>query len=179
MAADSAARVCVAAIAGAHGVRGLVRLKSFTEQEEDVFAYGPLTDETGTRRFTVTPAGRSKDRLLARIEGVADRDAAEALRGTRLYLERARLPEPAADEYYHADLIGLSVEDVSGTRLGTVKAVHEFGAGPVLDIAPSAGPSFMVPFTKEAVPVVDLAGGRIAIDPPRGLIGKEANNDRA
>ena len=158
-------RVCLGAIAGAHGVRGLVRIKSFTEEPDRLTAYGPLTDETG-RSFRVTLTGQSKGQLLARIEGVGDRDAAEALKGTRLYVARAALPGLAAEEYYHADLIGLSAEDRDGRPLGRVVAVDNFGAGDVIEIEGPEGVSLILPFTKEVVPEVDLAGGRLVVAPP-------------
>lgn len=161
--------VCLGAIAGAHGVRGLVKLKSFTEVPEAVAAYGPLTDEAG-RRFRLTVKGRVKDLLLVAVEGVGDRDAAEALRGTRLYLERSRLPEPEdPEEFYVADLIGLAVENAAGERLGRVSQVSDHGAGPVLEVAPDQGPVFDLPFVRAVVPTVDLAGGRLVVVPPEPL----------
>jgi 16S rRNA processing protein RimM len=158
-------RVCLGVITGAHGVRGLVRVKSFAETPEDVAAYGPLSDEEGARAFTLTLTGRSKGALLARIEGVDDRDRAQALKGTRLYAPRAALPPPAEPEtYYHADLLGLAVEDRAGRSLGRVAAVHNFGAGDILEL--DGGGARLVPFTRRAVPVVDLEGGRLVVDPP-------------
>lgn len=171
-AAQPAARVCVAAVAGAHGVRGLVRLKAFTEVPEDCAAYGPLSNADGSRVFKVELLGRHKALLLARIEGIGDRDQAEALRGTRLYVDRAALPEPEdADEFYHADLIGLAAELRDGTVIGRVRAVYDFGAGDTLELAGTAdGKPLLVPFTLAVVPVVDLAGGRLVVDPPPGLL---------
>ncbi len=166
MAAAARERVCVGIIAGAHGVRGLVKIKSFTENPTDLAAYGPITDETGARRFEVTVTGRTKDVLLARVQGVADRDAAQALRGTHLYAARAALPELEEEEYYHADLIGLSAEDRAGRPLGKVAAVYNFGAGDILEIARPDGSLLDVPFTRAVVPVVDLAAGRLVIEPP-------------
>lgn len=160
------ARVLVGVIAAAHGVRGLVRVKSFTAEPEGVASYGEVTDERGQRRFRLTLQGQAKDGVIARIEGVADRDAAEALKGTKLFVPRDALPEIAEDdEFYQADLVGLRVETRDGRRLGRVKAVLNFGAGDVLEIEGESG-SRMLPFTKRAVPVVDLAGGRLVADPP-------------
>lgn len=159
-------RICVGAIAGAHGVRGLVRLKSFTERPEDLTAYGPLTDASGQRCFEVSLSGRARDALLARIAGVTDRDQAAALRGMRLYVARAALPEPKADEFYHADLIGLRAEATDGTVLGRVSAVHTFGGNDVLEIAPAAGETILIPFTRQAVPAIEPAAGRIVVDLP-------------
>lgn len=160
-------RLCLAAIAGAHGVRGLVRLKTFTEVPESVAAYGALSDEAGVRSFRLTVKGRTKDLLLAEIEGVRDRDAAEALRGTRLYLERSRLPEPEDPaEFYVADLIGLAVETAAGERLGRVSQVADHGAGAVLEVTPETGPAFDLPFVEAVVPTVDLAGRRLVVELP-------------
>ncbi|MGF1594260.1 MAG: ribosome maturation factor RimM [Kiloniellaceae bacterium] len=164
-------RVCLGIMVGAHGVRGLVKVKSFTEDPADVAAYGPVSDEGGQRRWRLEvtgPApGKSSDVLLARVEGVADRDAAQALHGTRLYVPRAALPAPAEEEtFYHADLIGLRVEDQEGRPLGTVKAVENYGAGDFLEIEGPAGESRLLAFTRAAVPVVDIAGGRLVAAPP-------------
>jgi len=164
---SSADRLCLAVITGAHGVRGLVRLKSFTEDPESVAAYGPLTDEAGRRQFQLQLKGRVKGVLLAALEGVTDRDAAEALRGQRLYVERAALPPPEdPEEFYHADLIGLRVETEAGDLLGEVMAVHDFGAGDLLEVAPPEGRAFYLPFTREAVPRIELAARRLVADPP-------------
>lgn len=162
--------VCVGAVAGAHGVRGLVRIKSFTERPEDIVAYGPLTDESGERCMVLTLVGRSKGQLLARVEDVADRDAAEALKGFRLYVPRAALPEPEADSFYQGDLIGLAAEYPDGRPLGQVRALHDFGAGPVLELTLAAGGSVMLPFTQAVVPLVDVGGGCLVVDPPAGLM---------
>ncbi len=165
-------RLCVGVITGAHGVRGLVRIKSFTEAPENLAAYGKLSDEAGTRSFEVSVTGRAKGALLARIEGVTDRDQAEALRGTRLHIARDALP-PLEDEeeYYVADLIGLEAVDRAGRALGRVRTVHNFGAGDVIEVEPEAGggPSRLWPFTRETVPEVDLAAGRLVIEPPEEL----------
>ncbi len=162
-------RLCVGAIAGAHGVRGLVKIKSFTEDPLDLSAYGPLTDQSGARRLQVTVTGRAKGLLIARIEGVEDREAAQALRGVQLYAARAALPEPAEEEYYHMDLIGLEAQDRGGAPLGRVVAVQNFGAGDILEIARPEGEPLLVPFTKAAVPIVDLAGGRVVLEPPEEI----------
>ena len=166
MAAAEDERLCVGVIAGAHGVRGLVKIKSFTEDPANLTAYGALTDESGARRYQVAVTGRAKGVLLARIEGVGDRDAARALSGARLYVARAALPEPEDEEYYHADLIGLAVEDRAGAPLGRVAAVQNFGAGDILEIERPDQGTLLVPFTKAAVPLVDPAGGRVVVEPP-------------
>lgn len=178
-------RVCLGVITGAHGVRGLVKVKSFTEQPEDLTRYGPLGDEAGKRQFRLTLKGRAKDALLASIEGVRDRDAAQDLRGTRLTVPRTALP--AIDEpetFYYADLEGLAVEDADGQAVGTIKAVLNHGAGDLLEILPpDGGRSLLVPFTRLAVPEIDLAGGRVVVAPPeeieaRGESGSEGKTER-
>lgn len=168
--ATSPRRVCVGVVTGAHGVRGAVRIKSFTAEPKDVAAYGPVEDETGRRRFTIELIGAAKGVMLAKLSDTADRDAAEALRGLRLYLPREALPPPDEDEYYHADLIGLDALLRDGTVLGQVRSVHDFGAGDTLEIARAEGQPVMVPFTRAVVPDVDLAAGRLVIDPPPGLL---------
>jgi 16S rRNA processing protein RimM len=163
-------RVCVGVVTGAHGVRGAVRLKSFTAEPEDVARYGPLEDERGERRFALRIVGNAKGVLIAAISGIEDRDRAEALRGSRLYLPRSALPPPEEEEYYYTDLIGLDAMLVDGTSLGTVRAVHDFGAGDTLEIARAKGAPVMVPFTRAVVPVIDLDLGRLVVDPPPGLL---------
>lgn len=168
--AEPAGRVCLGAIAGAFGVSGEVRLKSFCAAPLDIAAYGPLESEDGTRRFVLTQLRAIKGGLAARASGVGDRGQAEALRGTRLYVPRTALPDPGDDEFYHADLIGLTVIGPEGQALGRVKAVHDHGAGDLLEVASPAHPSgVLLPFTHRAVPRVDLATGRIFADPPEGL----------
>jgi 16S rRNA processing protein RimM len=160
------------AVGAPHGVRGAVRIKTFTDMPEAVAKYGALEDESGERRFTLRVTGTAKGdgMVIAQLSGVADRDAAEALRGLRLYVPRAALPAPAEDEFYHADLIGLSAELEDGAALGTIIAVHDFGAGDVIEIARDVGQPVLVPFTRAAVPVVDIAGGRVVVDLPEGLL---------
>jgi 16S rRNA processing protein RimM len=165
--------LCVGVVTGAHGIKGEVRVKSFTENPLDVAAYGPVADETGARRFALSARGQVKGTVIVGIEGVVDRDAAEALKGTRFYVERAQLPPvEAEDEFYHADLIGLSVRLIDGALFGTVTAVSDFGAGVSLEISTAALGTVMVPFTRAAVPLVDLNAGSITLDPPAGLFDK-------
>ncbi|MGQ9371939.1 ribosome maturation factor RimM [Azospirillum sp. ST 5-10] len=160
-------KVCVGQLVGPHGVRGLVRLKSFTADPQAVAAYGPLSDEAGTRRFAVSLTGSNKGLWLARIDGVATREQAEALAGVRLFVDRAALPEPEEeDEFYHADLIGLRAERADGTPFGTVKALYDFGGGDVLEVRTEAGTTELLPFTRACVPVVDVRGGRLVVEPP-------------
>ncbi|MBV8736848.1 MAG: 16S rRNA processing protein RimM [Alphaproteobacteria bacterium] len=163
-------QVCVGIITGPHGVTGAVRIKSFTERPEDIVAYGPLIDESGTRRFELRLIGAAKGVLIARLPGIDDRNRAEALRGLRLFLPRAALPTPEPEEYYHADLIGLAAELADGTPIGRVRAVHDFGAGDTLEIERQGAPPAMVPFTRAIVPIVEIEAGRLIIDPPPGLL---------
>ena len=164
------ARVCVGVIVGAQGVRGAVRVKPFTAEPDGVAAYGPVEDEAGARRFELRLVGRAKGVVIAALPGVADRDAAEALRGVRLYVSRARLPAPEEEEWYHADLLGLRAVLADGTVLGRVQAIHDFGAGDSIEIEREGAPPLLVPFTRAAVPVVDLAAGKLVVAPPEGLL---------
>ena len=158
----------VARIGAAHGVRGEVKLWSFTEDPIAVARYGSLETEDGTRRFEIESLRPAKDFLVARIAGVSDRDAAEKLTNLELFVPRERLPAiEEKDTYYHADLIGLSAVTAAGNALGTVSAVHNFGAGDILEIAPaSGGAALMLPFTETAVPKVDLKTRQIVVVPP-------------
>ena len=163
-------RVCLGVIAGAHGIKGLVRIRSFTAAPRSIGAYGPLQDESGGRRFTLDLVGERKDALIARIAGVADRNAAERLKGVRLYVRRADLPAPGTEEFYQADLVGLEATRDDGTRLGMVRAVNDFGAGASLEIEEAMGKITLVPFTTAAVPQVDVAAGKLVVVPPVELI---------
>jgi len=162
-------RICVGAIAGAFGVAGEVRLKSFCVPPEAIASYGPLLTEDGGRSFGVRLTRPVAGALGARLSGVATREEAEALRGVRLYADRAALPALPEDEFYHADLIGLAAHDPGGALLGQVRAVLNHGAGDLLELERAGGPSVLVPFTRAIVPAVDLAAGRIVVDPPEGL----------
>lgn len=162
----AADKVCVGVIGGVHGVRGIVKVKPFTADPADVAAYGPLTDKAGGRVFALRLLSMHKGQWLARLDGVDDRNAAEALRGTELFADRSSMPAAERDEFYHADLIGLSAVGTDGQVVGTVRAVHDFGAGDILEIVCPKGPALMLPFTLAAVPEIDLAGGRLVVDPP-------------
>ncbi|WIM10774.1 ribosome maturation factor RimM [Enhydrobacter sp.] len=162
----SKGRVLLGVIAAPHGVRGLVRIKSFTGDPMAVGAYGPLSDETGKKEYRVEALSAARGTVLARIEGIADRTAAEALRGLRLYVERGALPEAGEREWYEADLIGLPAIGRDGRDWGKVIAFHDFGAGPVMEVSGGV----MLPFTDEAVPEIDIEGGKVVVDPPAGLL---------
>ena len=162
-------------------MRGALRIRSFTERPEDIAAYGPLEDEAGDRAFSLTLSGRSGGHLIGRIEGIAGREEAEALGGTRLYVDRARLPAPAdEDEFYHADLLGLSAVDGEGKLRGRVTAILPAGDAPVLEIDPGGdAEALLVPFSREHVPEIDIAAGRIVIEPARepGPTAQEETDD--
>ena len=163
-------RVCIGAIAGVRGLKGEVRIKSFTADPDDVAAYGPVFTDGGERSFDIRVTARAKGQIIARLSGIDDRDAAEALKGERLYVPKSALPEAEDGAYYHADLIGLRVETAAGEKLGTVKAVHNFGAGDVIEITGAGDKDgLMVPFTAEVVPEVDIENGRIVVSPPTVL----------
>jgi 16S rRNA processing protein RimM len=166
----SGARVCVGQIGAAHGVRGEVRLRSFTSDPAAIADYGPLETEDG-RVFEIETLRPAKDHFVVRLSGIRDRDAASALANTKLYVPRERLPETAEpDEFYHADLVGLAVIDRAGTKLGTVVAIHNFGAGDLIEVrADTGGNTELVPFDTTHVPAVDIAAGKIVVDPPQGL----------
>ena len=153
--------VCVGAIAGAFGVCGEARIKSFCAEPRAIGDYGPLAAEDG-RRFSLRISREVKGGFAARLSGVATREEAEALRGTRLYAPRDRLPALPEDEFYHADLIGLEVVDTGGAVLGRVRAIHDFGAGDVVEVV--GDKELMLPFTRAAVPTIDLAAGRVVAD---------------
>ncbi|MDM7932655.1 ribosome maturation factor RimM [Tabrizicola sp.] len=160
-------RICIGAISGAFGVTGEVRLKSFCTVPEDIASYGPLWSEDGSRQFRVTLTRPVAGGLGARIAGVATKDEADALRGTSLFVDRSRLPSLPDDEFYHADLIGLDAVDTGGEVLGKVLAVHNHGAGDIIEISSIRHKSaLLLPFTKAIVPNVDLAAGRLIVDLP-------------
>jgi 16S rRNA processing protein RimM len=156
--------VCLGQIGAAHGVRGEVRLHSFTADPAAITSYGPLESDDG-RVFEIEAMRPAKDHFVVKISGVADRNAAELLKNLKLYVPRARLPEPQEpDEFYHADLIGLAVIDRAGEKLGTVVAIHNFGAGDLIEMNPaSGGKTELLPFDEIHVPVVDIAAGKIVV----------------
>ena len=163
-------RVCVAQIGAAHGIRGEVKLWSFTADPLAIKEYGPLETEDGAAQYKIESLRTAKDHLVVRFSGIDDRNAAERLTNVRLFVPRTRLPAAEADEFYHADLIGLKAIDAKGNEFGTVIAVQNFGAGDLLEIKiPNGSETVLMPFTVTTVPTVDVAGGRIVIDPPLGL----------
>ena len=159
-------RICLGAIVGVHGIRGEVKVKSFTEYAEDIDTYGPLENEDGTERFELKVNGHSKELLRVKIKGIDDRTKAESLIGTRLYAKREVLPElEGKDEFYQADLIGLEVRLADGSVAGKVVGMYNFGAGDLLEIKPKACKATeLLPFTKSYVPEINLKDGYIIVE---------------
>jgi 16S rRNA processing protein RimM len=171
------ALVCVARIGAAHGVRGAVKLWTFTEDPFAVRHYGPLSTKDGKRQFEVAQAREARDHLVATFKGVTTRDEAERLNGIELYVTREKLPATDEDEYYHADLIGLAAVTTTGDALGRVVAIHNFGAGDIIEITPPKGTTMLLPFSNAVVPEVDLAGGRVVIELPKEIEGEDRDDD--
>lgn len=165
-------RVLLGVVGAPHGVRGLVRIKSFSEDPMAIASYGALSDETGKKQYRVEALSVVKDMVLARIEGVADRTAAEALRGLRLHVERSALPATGEREWYEADLIGLAAVGRDGRDWGKVMAFHDFGAGRTMEVSGGSASrqSVMLPFNDAAVPEIDVEGGKVVVDPPAGVL---------
>lgn len=167
-------RICIAKFGAAHGVRGEIRLWPFTEDPLSVADYGPLETEDGKRRFEITHVRAAKDHLVARIKGIDSRDDAEKVNGLELYVARERLPATDADEFYHADLIGLTAFSEQNTPLGRIVAVHNFGAGDIIEIAlDNGGETKLLPFSNAVVPTVDLANRRATIVLPDEVEGED------
>jgi 16S rRNA processing protein RimM len=169
----TAQKICVAKIGAAHGVHGAVRLWTFTEDPFAVKRYGPLSTKDDTRRFEIATAREAKGHLVATLKGVTTRDEAERLNGLELYVAREKLPTTDEGEYYHADLIGLAAVTGAGEPIGRVVAIHNFGAGDIIEIAPSQGVTMLLPFTNAVVPTVDIAGGRVVVELPGEIEGDE------
>jgi len=167
------AQICVARIGAAHGVRGAVKLWTFTEDPFAVKRYGTLSTKDGARQFEVTEAREAKGHLVATLKGVTTRDEAERLNGVELYVAREKLPATEAGEYYHTDLIGLAAVTTGDAPLGRVVAIHNFGAGDIIEIAPPAGATMLLPFTNAVVPTVDLKSGRVVIELPEEIDGDD------
>jgi 16S rRNA processing protein RimM len=168
-----AAHICIARIGAAHGVRGAVKLWTFTEDPLAVKAYGPLLTKDGARSFEVATAREAKGHLVATLKGIATREEAERLNGIELYIARDKLPATDEDEYYHADLIGLAAVTSADQPLGRIIAIHNFGAGDIIEIAPPQGATMLLPFTNAMVPTVDLAAGRVVVELPQEIEGDE------
>jgi 16S rRNA processing protein RimM len=162
-------KILVGVIVGAHGIKGQVRLRTLTDQPEAIAKYKPLQDAAG-RDYGIKLVGVARDALIASIKGVTDRNGAEALQGVELFVPRTALPKAKRNEYYASDLIGLTAQDESGKLIGTVQALHDFGGGPILEIAPSQGKNFMLPFKDAFVPEVNLVQGLVIVSIPEGWL---------
>ena len=161
-----AEKILLAVIGAAHGVRGEVRVKTYTADPTALEEYGALLTSDG-RTLHLERLRPAREVVIAKFRGVDDRNAAEALNGTELFIPRDRLPPTEdVDQFYDADLLGMEAFSAAGEPLGTVVALHDFGAGDILEVAPARGPSRLVPFTKEAVPTIDLSARRLVVAPP-------------
>lgn len=166
-------KIQVGVILGAHGVRGAVRLRSLMEKPESIFGFNTVSDESGARRFALKRAGAGKDHFIVTLQGVGDRNAAEALRGVKLFVGRTALPPLKKRAYYAVDLVGLNIVDRDGKSYGSVLALHDYGAGAFLEIKPAKGPSFMLPFNDMFVPEVDLEARQATVVVPDGWLTPE------
>ena len=176
---DPEGKVCIAQIGAAHGVRGEVRVKLFSDDPQSLIQYGALETADGSRRFEIETARFAKTVYVCGIKGLRNRDEAEALNGTRLYVSRDKLPELDEEEFYHSDLLGLEARLETGDVLGTIVGIPDFGAGDLLDIVPKRGKGVYIPFTREAVPVVNIAEGYVTVIPPEGLLDDADADERA
>lgn len=183
MSAASESLTCVAIIVGAHGVHGAVKVKSFTQNPEDFSIYGPLLGEDGKIVFTPKNPRPINKAFTMRSPEITTREQAMALKGTQLFVPRKVLPEPEEDDFYYADLIGLEVKSTDGKRIGTIRSVHDFGAGDMLEIQPGKSSesqtSFFHPFTKAAVPKVDIKSGRVIIHIEEAVMGRAPTEAKA
>jgi 16S rRNA processing protein RimM len=161
--------VCVAVVAAAHGLRGVLKLRCFTERPEDVAAYGPVFDPDARRLFELQVIGPAPGGVLARAQGIEERNAAEALRGTELFVPRSALPELGPDEFYYSDLEGMEALRADGSRFGVVHGVDNFGAGDLIEVVAEDGRRLSLPFTRRTVPSIDLARRRLVVEPPEEL----------
>lgn len=170
-------RICIAKFGAAHGVRGEIRLWPFTEHPLSVADYGPLETQDGKRQFEIAAARAAKDHLVVRIKGIDTRNDAEKLNGLELYVAREKLPATEDDEFYHADLIGLAAVTEQDAPLGRIVAVHNFGAGDIIEIATeNGGETMLLPFTNAVVPTIDLANSRAVVVLPDEVDGDEPEN---
>ena len=156
--------ILLGVVGGAHGIKGEVRIKSFTEDPTDIKAYGPLFDAKGNK-YTIRTARIQKNVVVVTINEISDRNGAELLNGTELFVDRSALPEDDEDEFYQSDIVGMAVESVDGAAIGTVIAFHDFGAGEVIEIKPERGPSVMIPFSEAAVPDIDVERRVMIVEP--------------
>ncbi len=175
---EKAQRILLGRIVAAHGIRGDVVIDSYAGAPGDIGAYGPLSSEDGSKQLTVKVVRVTPKGVVARVAGVADRNGAEALKGTALYVSRDRLPETADDEFYYADLAGLRADNEAGERIGSVVAMQNYGAGDLLEVRLDGQTiTELLPFTDAFVPVVDVAGGRVVVVMPASTPGDDEDGD--
>lgn len=165
--------ICIGQFLGAHGVKGLAKLAAFTENPEDIGSYGALTDAAGKKTYDVALKSWNKSHFIAEVKGIADRDAAEKLKGVKLYVPRAKLPKAKRGQYYYADLVGLEARLADGSVFGTVTDVKNFGAGDILEIKLSGGGRELFPFNNNVVPDVFVSEGYLTINPPDYIDGED------
>ena len=170
-------RVCIGVVTGLHGLKGEVKLKSFTAEPKDVAAYGPVANKSGEQSFEIRIISSSQKGLIAELSGVNDRNAAEAIQGTELYVSRDKLPELEEDEFYYSDLIGLPVEHIDGGAIGIVSLVDNYGAGEVMEVELKDGGTEMFLMSRDVVPEIDLENGRIVVNPPTEVYAGGAHDD--
>lgn len=170
------AKICIGVVVGAQGLKGAVRIKPFTAEPKDLAAYGPVVDESGTRPFTLSLIGEGRGTVIAELSGISSREQAEALKGLRLYVPRSALPALTAEEFYHADLIGLQAERADGSPAGKVVAVLDHGGGCYLEIEGVGERPLIVPFSRAAVPVIDLTRRKLVIEPPEEVEARSEEN---
>tara|TARA_B100000315_G_scaffold242839_1_gene265518 strand:- start:5916 stop:6485 length:570 start_codon:yes stop_codon:yes gene_type:complete len=173
----NADQVCVGVVTGPHGLQGAVKIKSFTADPKDVAAYGPVTNKSGEQRFDIHVIRANKKGLVAELSGVNDRNAAEAVQGTELYVSRDKLPELDEDEFYYSDLIGLPVEHINGEEIGVVSLVDNYGAGEVMEVELKDGGTEMYLMSRDVVPEIDLENRRIVVNPPTEVYADKGHAD--
>jgi 16S rRNA processing protein RimM len=166
----SSRKICVGQFTGAHGVRGLVKLRSFTAEPESIFDYAPLSSQDGKRVFKIALKSSAKDHFIITVDGIANKEEADALRGDKVFISRDALPKTRKGEYYEGDLLGLAALDAEGKDYGTVMGIHDHGAGVFLEIGTSRKDSFMLPFKDAFVPEVDLKTAKLVIAVPEGWL---------
>lgn len=170
-------KVCLGAIVGVHGIRGEVKVKCFSDDEKNFNSYGVFTDEAENKTFKAKAVGHSKELLRVKIQGVDDRNTAETLVGTGLYVKREKLPQLNEEEFYHADLIGLDTKNISGEIIGKVNALYNFGAGDLIEIKMADGSLEMLPFNKQYVPTIDIANRFIIVEMMQFAADEEDGNE--
>ena len=173
----SKSRLSIGAVASAHGVRGQFKVKPFTAMPRDIASYGPVW--VGDRQLTLVIRGMTANGLvIVAADGISSREAAEALRGNELLVDRTALPDVGEDEVYHADLIGLAAVTAGGEMIGAVTGLHDFGAGELIEICPPKGPTVMLPFEGDYITNIDFDGGRIVLNPPDGFLETDERADK-